>query len=88
MLPSMAWKFVSLPIRKPILPRSRPAPGAALPNWCRKQSRSGKSGRPSARPRAAEHTPAEAAARIRELRKGNILPAGATIKDLINYGRA
>lgn len=35
-----------------------------------------------------KHTPAEAAARILELRKGNILPAGETIKDLINYGRA
>jgi predicted transcriptional regulator len=39
-------------------------------------------------PRRPEHTPAEAAARIFELRKGNMLPAGATIKDLINYGRA
>jgi predicted transcriptional regulator len=39
-------------------------------------------------PRRAEHSPAEAAARILELRKGNILPAGETIKDLINYGRA
>jgi hypothetical protein len=35
-----------------------------------------------------EHTPAQAAARILELRKGNILPEGETIKDLINYGRA
>jgi len=35
-----------------------------------------------------KHTPAEAAARILELRKGNILPEGETIKDLINYGRA
>ena len=34
------------------------------------------------------HTPAEAATRIRELRKGNILPPGETIKDLINFGRA
>ncbi len=34
-----------------------------------------------------KHTPAEAAARILELRKGNILPAGETIKDLINHGR-
>ena len=38
--------------------------------------------------RPQQHSPAEAAARIRELRKGNILPAGATIKDLIDYGRA
>jgi hypothetical protein len=37
---------------------------------------------------AALHTPAEAAARIRELRKGNFLPEGETIKDLINHGRA
>ena len=36
----------------------------------------------------AKHTPAEAAARIRELRKGNYLPEGETITDLINYGRA
>jgi predicted transcriptional regulator len=35
-----------------------------------------------------KHTPAEAAARIRELRKGNFLPQGETIEDLINYGRA
>ncbi len=34
------------------------------------------------------HTPAEAAARILELRKGNLLPPGVTIKDLINFGRA
>ena len=33
-------------------------------------------------------TPAEAAARILELRKGNILPAGETIEDLIDHGRA
>jgi predicted transcriptional regulator len=39
-------------------------------------------------PTQPQHTPAEAAARILELRKGNILPAGETIKDLINYGRA
>ncbi len=36
----------------------------------------------------AKHTPAQAAARIRELRKGNLLPEGETIKHLINYGRA
>lgn len=34
------------------------------------------------------HTPAEAAARILELRKGNILPEGETIKELIDHGRA
>ena len=34
------------------------------------------------------HTPAQAIARIRELRKGVTLPPGETIKDLINYGRA
>jgi hypothetical protein len=39
-------------------------------------------------PTRPQHTPAKAAARILELRKGNILPAGETIKDLINYGRA
>ncbi len=33
-------------------------------------------------------TPAEAVAHIRELRQGNQLPAGVTIKDLINEGRA
>jgi Arc/MetJ-type ribon-helix-helix transcriptional regulator len=36
----------------------------------------------------ARKTPAEAVAHIRELRKGNRLPAGVTIKDLINEGRA
>jgi hypothetical protein len=35
-----------------------------------------------------KHTWAEAAARILELRKGNILPPGETIENLINYGRA
>ena len=35
-----------------------------------------------------KHTPAEAAARIRELRKGVRLPEGVTIKELINHGRA
>jgi predicted transcriptional regulator len=34
------------------------------------------------------HTPAAAAARILELRKGNFLPPGVTIEDLINFGRA
>jgi hypothetical protein len=33
------------------------------------------------------HTPAEAVARILELRKGNLLPPGVTIRDLINFGR-
>jgi len=33
-------------------------------------------------------TPAEAVAHIRELRRGNRLPAAVTIKDLINEGRA
>jgi len=35
-----------------------------------------------------QHTPAEAAFRIRELRKGTLLPEGETIRDLIDYGRA
>jgi len=43
--------------------------------------------RHGARP-AARHTPADAAARILELRKGNNLPAGVTIKSLIDHGRA
>ncbi len=34
------------------------------------------------------HTPQEAATHIRELRKGNSLPDGVTIRDLINEGRA
>jgi hypothetical protein len=38
--------------------------------------------------RIAQHTPADAAARILELRKGNFLPDGETIKDLISHGRA
>ena len=33
-------------------------------------------------------TPAEAVAHIRELRQGNRLPAGVTIKDFINEGRS
>jgi hypothetical protein len=33
-------------------------------------------------------TTAEAVAHIRELRRGNFLPEGVTIKDLINEGRA
>ena len=84
----MTWKFVSRPIRKPILPRSPPAPGAALPNWYRKRWRSGKRQAVRQAPTRPQHSPAEAAARILELRKGNNLPAGTTIKDLINYGRA
>jgi hypothetical protein len=35
-----------------------------------------------------KHTSAEAAARILELRKGNLLLPGVTIKDLISFGRA
>ncbi len=37
---------------------------------------------------ARRKTAAEAVAHIRELRRGNRLPAGVTIKDLINEGRA
>jgi Arc/MetJ-type ribon-helix-helix transcriptional regulator len=33
-------------------------------------------------------TPKEAAARIRELRKGNVLPEGMTIRSMIEEGRA
>lgn len=33
-------------------------------------------------------TPAEAAERIRQMRRGNRLPAGVTIQDLIIEGRA
>jgi Arc/MetJ-type ribon-helix-helix transcriptional regulator len=36
----------------------------------------------------ARLTPAEAAARIRELRKGNVLPEGMTIRAMIDEGRA
>jgi hypothetical protein len=36
----------------------------------------------------AHLTPAEAAARIRELRKGNLLPEGMTIRAMIEEGRA
>ena len=39
-------------------------------------------------PEANRKTPAEAVAYIRELRQGNRLPAGVSIKDLINEGRA
>jgi hypothetical protein len=31
---------------------------------------------------------AAAAARMREMRKGNVLPEGMTIRDLMTYGRA
>jgi hypothetical protein len=37
---------------------------------------------------AAKPTPAEAVARILELRKGNVLPEGVTIRDLMTHGRA
>ena len=53
----------------------------ALAEWEERQAERHAPARP-------QHTPAEAAARILELRKGNMLPAGATIKDLINHGRA
>ena len=33
-------------------------------------------------------TPAAAVARIMELRKGNVLPSGVTIRDLMSHGRA
>jgi hypothetical protein len=39
-------------------------------------------------PGVRRKTPAEAVAHIRELRRGNRLPAGVAIKDLINEGRA
>ena len=39
-------------------------------------------------PEVRRKTAAEAVAHIRELRQGNQLPAGVTIKDLINEGRA
>jgi hypothetical protein len=42
---------------------------------------------PQAPRRQNGHTPAQAAARILELRKGTKLPDGETVKDLINYGR-
>jgi hypothetical protein len=48
----------------------------------------GAADKPHPEPGKVRHTPAEAAARIRELRKGNLLPPGVTIKDLINHGRA
>jgi metal-responsive CopG/Arc/MetJ family transcriptional regulator len=37
---------------------------------------------------AARRSPAEALARMRERRRGNILPDGATIRDLMTHGRA
>jgi Arc/MetJ-type ribon-helix-helix transcriptional regulator len=36
----------------------------------------------------ARMTPAEAAARIRELRKGNVLPDGMAIRNMLDEGRA
>jgi hypothetical protein len=44
-------------------------------------------GKPLSR-KARSKTPAEAVAHIRELRQGSRLPAGVTIKDLLNEGRA
>jgi predicted DNA-binding protein len=35
-----------------------------------------------------KHSPVEAAARLRELRKGNFLPEGETLEELVNHGRA
>jgi hypothetical protein len=35
-----------------------------------------------------KRTPAEAAARMRELRKGTFLPEGETIRSMIEHGRA
>jgi len=43
---------------------------------------------PLSRGEVRRKTPAEAVAHIRELRRGNRLPAGVTIRDLINEGRA
>ena len=39
-------------------------------------------------PDPSKRNPAEAAARIRELRRGNILPQGMTIRAMIDEGRA
>jgi predicted transcriptional regulator len=52
----------------------------ALAEWEQRQA--------ERQPQRPKHTPAEAAARILELRRGNNLPEGETIKNLINYGRA
>ena len=39
-------------------------------------------------PVPAKRPPAEALARMRERRKGNVLPEGVTIRDLMTHGRA
>jgi hypothetical protein len=39
-------------------------------------------------PISTARTPAQAAARLRELRQGNALPHGTTIRDLMTHGRA
>ncbi len=39
-------------------------------------------------PEPPRKTPAEAVAHIRQMRKGNLLPAGVTIKGLIDKGRS
>jgi hypothetical protein len=36
----------------------------------------------------SKRTPAEAAARLRELREGNVLPDGISLRDLMTHGRA
>ena len=53
----------------------------AIALWQEREARQGQAAKP-------KHTPAQAAARIRELREGNFLPPGESIKDLINHGRA
>ena len=40
------------------------------------------------KPTPARRTAAEAAARLRERRKGTVLPDGVTIRDLMTHGRA
>jgi hypothetical protein len=40
------------------------------------------------RPEKLRITPAQAAARLREAREGNVLPDGVTIRDLMTHGRA
>ena len=37
---------------------------------------------------ASSRTPQQVAARIRELRRGNVLPDGVTLRELMTYGRA
>lgn len=65
------------------LSRPEDAVQEALSLWAEQERR--KAAAPDQRPKL---TPEQAVAKLRELRKGNFLPPGVTIRDLIDEGRA